>query len=68
LEKQESLEYVSLDLKQAIDGERHAISDYNEILKFIGDKDSVTCKMIESILSDEVEHEEDLEMLLKDLS
>jgi len=54
-------------LKQNIKGEQCAIEAYNELLAFTKDKDTVTYRMAEEILEDEVEHEEDLEAILEDL-
>lgn len=54
-------------LRQNIMGEQCAISYYNELLKEVSGKDEVTAKIIRGILSDEVEHEEDLQMLEDDL-
>ncbi len=54
-------------LKQNIKGERCAIEAYNKLLAFTRDKDTVTYRMAEEILEDEVEHEEDLEAILEDL-
>lgn len=54
-------------LKQNIKGEQCAIEVYGKLLKFIGDKDFITSNMVESILADEVEHEEDLQALDEDL-
>ena len=51
-------------LNQNIKGERCAIGIYNNLLKFIGDKDPVTYDLVLSILKDELEHEQDLERLL----
>ncbi|MCF7874130.1 MAG: ferritin [Candidatus Omnitrophica bacterium] len=54
-------------VKQNIDGEQCAIEVYKSLLEFIGDKDPITSNMVLDILSDEVEHEEDLEAILEDL-
>lgn len=54
-------------LDQNIEGEQCAIEVYHELLNFLGDKDPITSNMIESILADEVEHEEDLEAIKEDL-
>ena len=50
-------------LEKAIEMERMAIADYNKIANFTMHKDHITYQLITSILADEVEHEEDLEML-----
>lgn len=54
-------------LKQNIKGEQCAIGVYKKLLDLTKDKDSVTYNMVLSILSDEIEHEEDLQSLLEDL-
>jgi bacterioferritin len=54
-------------LKQNIKGEQCAIEVYNEILQIVKDKDPVTYNMVLQILTDEVEHEEDLEAILEDI-
>ncbi len=54
-------------LLQNIRGEQCAISVYKSLLEFIGNKDIVTMHLLIEILEDEVEHEEDLEVLLEDL-
>jgi bacterioferritin len=60
-------EYVKVILNQNIKGERCAIGYYNELLKKTRDKDMITYNMVLTILSQEVEHEEDLQSLLEDL-
>ena len=54
-------------LKQNIEGEQCAIEVYNKIISLTKDKDVLTYDMSLQILDDEVEHEEDLQALLKDL-
>ena len=54
-------------LDQAISGEQCAISTYSNMLDIIRDKDIVTYDLVSQILSDEVEHEEDLQALFDDL-
>ncbi|MDH4128281.1 MAG: ferritin-like domain-containing protein [Spirochaetota bacterium] len=54
-------------LEQAINGERCAIETYSKVLDKVKDKDIVTYEMITTILTDEVEHEEDLQSLLEDI-
>lgn len=54
-------------LKQNIKGEQCAIATYNKLLEFVKDKDIVTQRMIEEILSDEIEHEDDLQNILEDI-
>jgi bacterioferritin len=60
-------EYVKTILNQNIDGERCAISYYNELMKKTKDADMITYNMVLTILNQEVEHEEDLQALLEDL-
>jgi bacterioferritin len=55
-------------LTQNIKGERCAIGVYNNLLKKIKGKDEITYQMIMDILTEEVEHEDDLEKLLEDLN
>ena len=44
--------------------ERVAIDSYGEIIRYLGDKDPTTRRMMESILASEEEHAEDLASLL----
>lgn len=55
-------------LEQNIKGEQCAITVYQALAEMVKDKDFVTFKLILDILTDEVEHEEDLQNLLEDLS
>ncbi|NGX56586.1 MAG: hypothetical protein K1060chlam5_00829 [Candidatus Anoxychlamydiales bacterium] len=55
-------------LKQNIQGERCAIGVYDTLLKEIHGKDNITYHLIGKILEDEVEHECDLEQILKNIS
>jgi bacterioferritin len=52
---------------QNISGEQCAIEVYAKLLDFIGDKDFITRNIVESILADEVEHEDDLQAIKEDL-
>ena len=54
-------------IDQNIKGEQCAIGVYYKILDFIKDKDPLTFKIIQKILEEEVEHEQDLEDLKRDL-
>ncbi|MCR4428370.1 MAG: ferritin-like domain-containing protein [Caldiserica bacterium] len=54
-------------LIQNIKGEQCAISTYQKLIEFLGNRDIVTMHLLIEILEDEVEHEEDLEVLLEDL-
>ena len=56
-----------LILKQNIKGEQCAIKVYNKLVKLTKDKDLITYNMILEILTDEVEHEDDLQTLLEDI-
>ena len=55
-------------LKQNINGERCAIKRYEEIAEFTSGKDHSTYQMAVSILNDELEHEQDLEDWLNDIT
>ncbi len=59
--------FVKKILEQNIKGEQCAIDTYNEILKITKDIDPITYNIALQILTDEVEHEEDLQSLLEDL-
>jgi bacterioferritin len=59
--------YVEVVLDQNIKGEQCAIRTYNDLLKITREADPVTYNMILTILSQEVEHEEDLSALKEDL-
>jgi bacterioferritin len=60
-------EYVKTILDQNIEGERCAISYYDGLMKKTKDTDFITYNLVITILSQEVEHEEDLQALLEDL-
>lgn len=55
-------------LKDAIKGEQCAIATYSSIVDLTRDKDIVTYDMVSQILTDEVEHEEDLQTLHDDIT
>lgn len=59
--------YVGLLLDQNIKGEQCAIATYKALLETTQAKDPVTYNVVLQILSDEVEHEEDLQALKEDL-
>ncbi|WP_457566934.1 ferritin-like domain-containing protein [Desulfurobacterium sp.] len=59
--------FVRKILEQNVKGEQCAIDTYSEILKFTKDIDPITYNLVLQILTDEVEHEEDLQALLEDL-
>lgn len=54
-------------VEQNIQGERCAIKAYAALLDFVQGKDLVTERMIKEILTDEVEHEDDLEAVMEDM-
>ncbi|MFA5975772.1 MAG: ferritin-like domain-containing protein [Elusimicrobiota bacterium] len=54
-------------IKQNIKGEQCAIAVYKKILDFVRGQDDITYHMILEILTDEVEHEEDLQAMLADM-
>ncbi|HWR75306.1 MAG TPA: ferritin-like domain-containing protein [Bacteroidales bacterium] len=59
--------YVGKVLEQNIKGEQCAIKTYNNLLGITREGDPVSYNMILGILSQEVEHEEDLDALREDL-
>jgi bacterioferritin len=72
LSKRSHAEYVEgsslLDMvKEDLVAERIAIASYSEIVRWLGDADPTTRRMIEQILEVEEEHADDLITLLQDL-
>ena len=59
--------YVEVLLEQNIKGEQCAIGAYQRLVEFTKDADPVTYEIALSILTDEIEHEEDLQSLLEDI-
>ena len=59
--------YVEKVLEQNIKGEQCAIKTYNNLLGLTREGDPVSYNMILGILSQEVEHEEDLDALREDI-
>lgn len=59
--------YVGVLLDQNIAGEQCAISTYKSLMDVTKDKDMVTYNLALTILTQEVEHEEDLQSLKEDL-
>ncbi len=59
--------FVKNILKQNIKGEQCAIEVYNRIIQYTKDIDPVTYNIALQIMTDEMEHEEDLQSLLEDL-
>ncbi|NIM06255.1 MAG: ferritin [Armatimonadetes bacterium] len=55
-------------LEQNVKGEQCAIGVYRAMIDAVKDKDDVTYNMALEILSNEVEHEEDLQALLEDIA
>ncbi len=65
-------EYVEGDdlvdmIKEDLVAERIAIESYSEMIRYIGDGDPTTRRMLEGILAMEEEHAEDLSTMLADL-
>ncbi|GAB4304501.1 MAG: ferritin-like domain-containing protein [Desulfuromonadia bacterium] len=58
--------FVKTILEQNIKGEQCAITVYKKLLDLTKEKDPVTYNMVLTILSQEIEHEEDLQALLED--
>jgi bacterioferritin len=54
-------------IKEDLVAERIAIDSYGEMIRYLGDKDPTTRRMLEGILAMEEEHAEDLSTLLQDL-
>jgi bacterioferritin len=59
---------VTSMLKEDLFAERIAIESYSEIVRWLGDDDTTSRKMIEEILKAEEEHAEDLKSLLEKMS
>ena len=59
--------YVEAVLNQNLNGERCAIKTYITLLTLLEGKHVVTYNMVLSILTDELEHEEDIEAMLQDM-
>jgi bacterioferritin len=59
--------YVEVILDQNIKGEQCAIRTYSKLLDITKDTDPVTYEIVVQIITDEVEHEEDLANLKEDL-
>ena len=54
-------------IDQNIKGEQCAIAVYYKLLEVVKEKDPITFNIIRKILKDELEHEQDLEDLKRDL-
>ncbi len=59
--------YVEILLKQNIQGEQCAIEVYKALADLTKDTDPVTYEMALQIMTDEIEHEEDLQALQEDI-
>ncbi|RLC71669.1 MAG: ferritin, partial [Chloroflexi bacterium] len=59
--------YVEVVLEQNIKGEQCAIGVYQKLVEFTREIDPVTYEIVLSILTDEIEHEEDLEAIVEDI-
>lgn len=55
-------------IKENLVAERIAIESYSEMIRYIGDSDPTTRRMLESILATEEEHAEDMATLLDTLT
>ena len=53
-------------IKEDLVAERIAIDSYRDMIQYLGDKDSTTRRMLETILAVEEEHADDLSALLDD--
>jgi bacterioferritin len=51
-------------IKEDLVAERIAIESYSEIIRFLGDKDPTSRRMMEEILANEEEHAEDMQTLI----
>jgi len=59
--------YVEVLLEQNIKGEQCAIEVYQKLVNFTREIDPVTYEIVLSILTDEIEHEEDLQAIAEDI-
>jgi bacterioferritin len=55
-------------IREDLVAERVAIDSYTEIVRFLGDRDIVSRRMMEDILANEQDHADDLQKLLSQLS
>jgi bacterioferritin len=60
--------YIEVILQQNLTGERCAIQRYQEIADFTAGKDHATHQMAVQILNEELEHEDDIEAWMTDLT
>jgi bacterioferritin len=54
-------------IKEDLVAERIAIESYSEMIRYFGDKDPTTRRLMEDILAKEEEHAEDMRMLIQNL-
>jgi bacterioferritin len=54
-------------IKEDLVAERIAIESYRDIIQYLGEKDSTTRRLMESVLAKEEEHAEDLVSLIQEL-
>ena len=54
-------------IREDLVAERIAIDSYSEIIRYLGDKDPTSRRLMEEILAKEEEHADDLANLLQDL-
>lgn len=66
-EYDDSLDLLTM-VKEDLVAERVAIESYSEIIRWLGDNDSTTRRMLEDILAMEEEHADDLLSILTDFS
>lgn len=59
--------YIVTIIEQNVKGEQCAIDVYQKLMKKTEGKDMLTFNIVTEILTDEVEHEEDLQGLLEDI-
>lgn len=59
--------FVGVLLEQNIEGEQCAIEVYKDLMTFTEDIDRVTYEMALDIMTEEIEHEEDLQALQEDM-
>jgi bacterioferritin len=55
-------------IREDLVAERIAIETYSEIIRYLGDKDPTSRRVMEEILAKEEEHAEDLKTLIESLS
>jgi len=59
--------YIEVILDQNLKGERCAIQRYQELCEFTSGKDFTTFQIVNTILNEEIEHEQDIEDWINDL-